>query len=321
MSSDPNTTAADGSVLPPLPADHLSHPEQWATGADPATSKQKGFIKVLEGQHPESVPEEGLNVEGMGKSEASEVIEKLKSGQKLDGQEDEILNKPTDAESAPAQKDEDQEGGKKVGEKRKVENVEDLIDTTITTKDKKTASDAKTSNATSTTTANSKTKKSAGDDDSAAQPEEEEDNDDAKDLKKTKQTTLDDTFGDSSSGEKKSTATSSTSTKKDDTTSAGTDRASKKPRLDESSETTTSTTAQTSSSSAPAANNGADDTIPGDSEHLDHPENWTTGDEPATDKQKGYLKVLEKQKGVELSADSGLGKSEASEKIEELKGL
>ena len=65
-----------------------------------------------------------------------------------------------------------------------------------------------------------------------------------------------------------------------------------------------------------------DETIPGDGEHLDHPENWATGDQPATGKQKGFLKVLEKQKGVPAVGNvDGMGKSEASEKIDELKSM
>jgi hypothetical protein len=60
-------------------------------------------------------------------------------------------------------------------------------------------------------------------------------------------------------------------------------------------------------------------TIPGDGEHLDHPENWATGDEPATSKQKGYVAVLEKKAGVNVANKATMGKSEASEVIEELK--
>ena len=63
-------------------------------------------------------------------------------------------------------------------------------------------------------------------------------------------------------------------------------------------------------------------TNPADDAHLDHPENWATGGEPATGKQKGFLKVLEKQKGVEVDgAVESMGKSEASEKIDELKNM
>jgi hypothetical protein len=63
------------------------------------------------------------------------------------------------------------------------------------------------------------------------------------------------------------------------------------------------------------------ETVPGDEAHLDHPENWTTGGDPATEKQKGFLKVLEKQKGVPVGDLGGIGKSEASEKIDELKNM
>jgi hypothetical protein len=78
-----STTAANGAPLPPLPKDHLDHPENWATGGEPATDSQKGFIKVLEGKKPELVPEGGVQLEGLSKSEGSEVIEKLKSGEKV----------------------------------------------------------------------------------------------------------------------------------------------------------------------------------------------------------------------------------------------
>jgi hypothetical protein len=66
-------------------------------------------------------------------------------------------------------------------------------------------------------------------------------------------------------------------------------------------------------------NGGKGETIPGDGKHLDHPENWATGDEPATEKQKGFLAVLEKKAGEPVENMEGLGKSEASAKIDELK--
>lgn len=72
-------------TLPPLPKDHLDHPEQWATGAEPATDKQKGYVEVLQKQHPDLVPEGGLDTAVLGKSEASEVIDKLRSGEQVDG--------------------------------------------------------------------------------------------------------------------------------------------------------------------------------------------------------------------------------------------
>lgn len=72
---------------------------------------------------------------------------------------------------------------------------------------------------------------------------------------------------------------------------------------------------------AVAADGQNGDTVPGDGEHLDHPENWATGDDPATDKQKGFIKVLEKQKGATGGDVDHLGKSEASAKIDELKQM
>ena len=41
--ADPTTSS-----LLPLPKDHLNHPDQWAAGLDPATDKQKEVIKLLE---------------------------------------------------------------------------------------------------------------------------------------------------------------------------------------------------------------------------------------------------------------------------------
>ncbi|CED85102.1 Protein of unknown function DUF3072 [Phaffia rhodozyma] len=55
--------------------------------------------------------------------------------------------------------------------------------------------------------------------------------------------------------------------------------------------------------------------------HLAHPESWATGEDPATAKQLGYIAVLAEQKGVELTEEekTKMGKSEASEKIDELR--
>jgi hypothetical protein len=96
------------------------------------------------------------------------------------------------------------------------------------------------------------------------------------------------------------------------------------PQSDQTpSETPVQTPATTNMPSKPVGNgNGTEEeTIPGDEAHLDHPENWTTGGDPATEKQKGFLKVLEKQKGVPVGDLGGIGKSEASEKIDELKNM
>ena len=48
------------------------------------------------------------------------------------------------------------------------------------------------------------------------------------------------------------------------------------------------------------------------------PEDWVTGDEPATGPQKSYLDTLARQAGEEISAD--LTKAEASEHIDRLQG-
>lgn len=75
--------SADPSSLPPLPKNHLSHPENWATGSEPITDRQAGFIGVLEKQHPEAVPEGGIDTAHISKSDASAIIESLKNGEKV----------------------------------------------------------------------------------------------------------------------------------------------------------------------------------------------------------------------------------------------
>ena len=54
------------------------------------------------------------------------------------------------------------------------------------------------------------------------------------------------------------------------------------------------------------------------SEPLQDPKQWTTGDEPHTERQERFLKVLERDVGDKVEVE-GLTKAEASQKIEELK--
>ncbi|KAL8807438.1 MAG: hypothetical protein Q9200_004669 [Gallowayella weberi] len=54
----------------------LNNPSQWATGADPPTDKQKGFISTLASSKNVSVDPSSLN-----KSEASAKINELKDAQ------------------------------------------------------------------------------------------------------------------------------------------------------------------------------------------------------------------------------------------------
>ena len=54
-------------------------------------------------------------------------------------------------------------------------------------------------------------------------------------------------------------------------------------------------------------------------EPIQDPKGWATGDDPATGKQTGYIAVMAKEAGEEVKTQ-GMGKTEASEKIEELKG-
>jgi len=49
------------------------------------------------------------------------------------------------------------------------------------------------------------------------------------------------------------------------------------------------------------------------------PKEWTTGGDPATGKQTGYIAAMAREAGEEVQTE-GMGKSEASERIGELKG-
>ena len=51
---------------------------------------------------------------------------------------------------------------------------------------------------------------------------------------------------------------------------------------------------------------------------LQHPEQWKTGDQPATKAQRSYLETLEREANVEVDAHRSLTKSDASVEIEEL---
>lgn len=52
---------------------------------------------------------------------------------------------------------------------------------------------------------------------------------------------------------------------------------------------------------------------------IQDPETWATGDDPATGKQMGYIAVMAKEAGEQVPSERGMGKGEASQKIEELK--
>lgn len=49
-----------------------------------------------------------------------------------------------------------------------------------------------------------------------------------------------------------------------------------------------------------------------------NPDNWVTGDEPATGPQKSYVETLANDAGEEVQVDD-LSKAEASKKIDELR--
>ncbi len=52
---------------------------------------------------------------------------------------------------------------------------------------------------------------------------------------------------------------------------------------------------------------------------IQDPNTWATGDDKATGKQQGYIAVMAKEAGEKVPGE-GMGKTEASKKIEELKG-
>jgi hypothetical protein len=99
MSPSKSSSAAPAAVTSALPENHLQHPESWATGGDPATGKQQAVVASLEKQHDVDL---GIDEGQLGKSEASELIDKLKQG--------------------------DVEGAKEIvgtGEKRGIDNVDE----------------------------------------------------------------------------------------------------------------------------------------------------------------------------------------------------
>ncbi|WWC67312.1 uncharacterized protein I206_101220 [Kwoniella pini CBS 10737] len=295
---------ADPNSLPPLPANHLDHPEQWATGLEPATEKQKGFIAVLEKQHPELIEEEGgIDKKELGKSEASEIIDSLKKGEK-----------PNQDKSNAKEQDSEKQDTVKIGEKRKASSDETNKTPEIKNDEKKEKE-------------NLPTKNSQNDKSSSSNNEVVEIDEDGKDLKDSKQTTLDGAFdknGSAPKNEDKEEERISKKAKVDDSSSTGTDIAVETPtsNTDDKETDTIPTDKVDTTTYNETIPNTPGETVPGSDAHLDHPENWTTGSEPATDKQKGFIKVLEKQKGVVEGEDvEHLGKSEASEKIEELKGM
>lgn len=69
------------------------------------------------------------------------------------------------------------------------------------------------------------------------------------------------------------------------------------------------------SGSAPGTNTTAPAGPP-----IQDPESWSTGGEQATGKQTGYIAVMAKEAGEEGPPREGMSKTEASERIEELKG-
>lgn len=53
-------------------------------------------------------------------------------------------------------------------------------------------------------------------------------------------------------------------------------------------------------------------------EPIQNPDTWTTGDDPASGKQTGYIAAMAKEAGEKVPTE-GMGKTEASQRIGELK--
>lgn len=75
--TDAEPSSSNGAPVANLPEDHLKHPESWTTGDDPATAKQTAFVASLEQQKGVDL---GVDEAKLGKSEASEVIDRLLKG-------------------------------------------------------------------------------------------------------------------------------------------------------------------------------------------------------------------------------------------------
>lgn len=73
----------------------------------------------------------------------------------------------------------------------------------------------------------------------------------------------------------------------------------------------TATTGGAQGSSSSSSSNGS---------AIQDPSKWATGGDPATGKQTGYIAVMAKEAGEEVGDMKGMGKTEASQRIEELKG-
>ena len=52
---------------------------------------------------------------------------------------------------------------------------------------------------------------------------------------------------------------------------------------------------------------------------IQNPDTWATGDDKATGKQTGYIAAMAREAGEDIQT-GGMGKTEASKKIEDLKG-
>ena len=53
---------------------------------------------------------------------------------------------------------------------------------------------------------------------------------------------------------------------------------------------------------------------------IKNPDEWTTGEEPATGAQLSYLKTLSSEAGAEFDENQAITKAEASKRIDALRG-
>jgi len=256
--------------------------DQAKQGADaPATEKQKAYIEVLAKQAGVEVDED------MDRGEASAQINALKNGSAVPSKRS--ATSKDDDDATEKKKTEEVSEDKKEGQGKVDDDVDDEP------KSKKAKVDAKDKGGKKSS---SKANGEAGDE--AKFQNTKEDNDKTGgDVEAThKQAAFIDSLRDQAGEDSAKPATEEHMTR----TEASSEIERLKPKADEK---------QPSALEA--------DTTPAPDSHLAHPENWATGGESATSKQKSYIAVLEKQKGETVDAGAGLSKSEASEKIEELK--
>lgn len=113
----------------------MSHASFNSPGSNPATTKQLDFIHVLEKQKRLDVDEEEL--EGIDKTDASELISRLKEGKIV------LPHHHETGEKRAAVEKEEGEGDEREVKKRKVEGEEEGVEAHTTEKDEMAENEAK----------------------------------------------------------------------------------------------------------------------------------------------------------------------------------